>query len=107
MHVQRLAVTAALLAYATGAQAFTAPSLLSPAARQRRSAMCPSTGLRMVPFKKESPVQPCNDILSEDDCADGKLHCRPTLSKKQPTPIDAAALIQDVFTNLKKRDPYQ
>jgi hypothetical protein len=63
--------------------------------------MCPSTGLRMVPFKKQ-PVQPCNDILSEDDCADGKLHCRPTLSKKQPAPIDAAALIEDVFANLKK-----
>lgn len=102
MRVQRLVVTAALLS--AGAQAFTAPSLLS-AVRQRRS-MCPSTGLRMVPFKKQ-PVQPCNDILSEDDCADGKLHCRPTLSKKQPTPIDAAALIEDVFANLKKRDPHQ
>jgi glutamate dehydrogenase/leucine dehydrogenase len=55
-------------------------------------------------LKKE---QPCNDLLSEGDCADGKLHCRPTVSTKPRRSIDAAAIIEEVFNNLKKRDPYQ
>jgi hypothetical protein len=64
--------------------------------------MCPSTGLKMVlpNLKKE---QPCNDLLSEGDCADGKLHCRPTVSTKPRRSIDAAAIIEEVFNNLKKR----
>ncbi|MFN9939060.1 MAG: hypothetical protein ACK56I_06255, partial [bacterium] len=47
------------------------------------------------------------DLLSEGDCADGKLHCRPTVSTKPRRSIDAAAIIEEVFNNLKKRDPYQ
>ena len=44
---------------------------------------------------------------SENDCADGKLYCRPTATKALRTPIDGSAIIKEVISSLIKRDPDQ
>ena len=47
------------------------------------------------------------DLVNENDCADGKLHCRPTATKALRTPIDGSAIIKEVISSLIKRDPDQ
>lgn len=59
----------------------------------------------VIPSSLEA-TQPCKDLMN-DDCADGKLHCRPTVTKNLRAPIDGFAIINEVITKLIKRDPDQ
>ena len=60
-----------------------------------------------VPARPDTAKKgPCTNIFSDDECLDGKLHCRPT-TKKARAPIDASAIIDNVFSKLKERDPHQ
>jgi len=65
----------------------------------------PPAGLKMaIPSTQE---EGCMDLVNHNDCADGKLHCRPTATKELRTPINGSAIIKDVISKLIKRDPEQ
>jgi len=58
----------------------------------------------VIPSTQE---EACMDFVNENDCANGKLHCRPTATKALRTPIDGSTIVKEVISTLIKRDPDQ
>lgn len=47
------------------------------------------------------------NIVLDSDCADGKLYCRSSSTKKLHAPVNGAAIIEHVLETIRKRDPDQ
>ena len=60
-----------------------------------------------VPCRINSEKVLYGNIVLDSDCADGKLYCRSSSTKKLRAPVNGAAIIEQVLETIMKRDPDQ